>query len=165
METVGGMLLPRWDDAVVRWILAGIYVQDGGKVGCELSDSDPGEVNLKELAGIPVKSVGQVTGRSGDTVELHITLNTGIMISFTVWTDWSLRVEVRRDSGIPGYLWPASDYAVQALFPDDSIGSITIVRVEEIFDEVGALSGVDIEFDKGAVELRSYGGELLVSHV
>jgi hypothetical protein len=120
-------------------------------------------MNLKKLVGLPVRSACEVTDRDGDVAALNVDLENGESISFTVWTDWSLRVETRPGGSIPDYLWPAEHYVLRNILPKGLPEHVTISRIDELFDEMDTLTGVDIELDDHVIELRSYGGELMVS--
>ena len=128
-------------------------------------DTASGDVSLNDLVGLRVVSACQLVDRSGDLAEVQMDLDNGPTVSFTVWTDWSLRVRYAGEGGVPDYLWPASDYLSQKLFPDDVVWPTNITGIEELFDEMGDLSGVKIELGERMIELRSYGGELLMEAV
>ncbi|MGW3962538.1 hypothetical protein ACWED2_22150 [Amycolatopsis sp. NPDC005003] len=131
----------------------------------KLADTTPGDLNLNNLVGLSVNSICQLVDRSGSLAEMQISLDNGPTVSFTVWTDWSLRVRVAKEGGIPDYLWPASDYLSEKVFPEGVVWPMNITGIEELFDEMGDLSGLNIELGERMIGLRSYGGELLAEVV
>jgi hypothetical protein len=92
------------------------------------------------------------------SAELQVSFSGGSCLAFTVWTDWSLRAELRAP-GLPDCLWPPADFTWRKLPAPMS----EIVRVKELFDEAGVLSGADLEGHGTAIAVRSHGGELVVT--
>ncbi|MEV6622396.1 hypothetical protein AB0M83_28755 [Amycolatopsis sp. NPDC051106] len=115
-------------------------------------------MDLQSVVGRTIQSVWKILHRDGTSAELQVKLSAGSCLAFTVWTDWSLRAELR-GPGLPGYLWPPADFAWQKLPAPLS----EIVRVTELFDEAGGLSGADLESHGAVVAVRSHGGELVVT--
>ncbi len=87
-------------------------------------------------------------------------LGDGSALLCTVWTDWSLRTDRRRDAALPDYLWPPEAYTRR---PIAGAGR-RIVSMRPETDEAGEPIGLEIEFEGGGlITARSVGGELCLA--
>ncbi|WP_328449781.1 hypothetical protein [Amycolatopsis sp. NBC_00438] len=113
-----------------------------------------------EPVGLGVASVSEIFHRNGEAAALQVILVDGSSLVWVVWTDWSLRVERRSESGIPDYLWPEADYVRREVAGG---GELAISRYHESFDKAGIRIGAELEVGDRVIRLRSSGGDLVVS--
>ncbi|QUQ68670.1 hypothetical protein JJ691_64170 [Kutzneria sp. CA-103260] len=123
-------------------------------------DSRAEILDPRELVGLKASVVSTIVDDEDDVAALQIGLVVGAFAVFTVWTDWTLRVERRADDEIPDYRWPADGYRRVPLLPDIPERGVEIVSVEVETDDSGARVGVRIEFPEQWISVRSFGGEL-----
>lgn len=123
--------------------------------------SSPSEIlDPRALVGLTVGVVSKIVDDEDGIAALQIGFVDGRFAVFTVWTDWTLRVEWRVDGEIPDYLWPSGDYRRVSLVLDIPECGLEIVSIAVEVDDSGAQIGVGVEFATWRMSLRSVGGEL-----
>ncbi|MER7672438.1 hypothetical protein ABTY61_28820 [Kitasatospora sp. NPDC096128] len=113
-----------------------------------------------KIKGLRVRHVFEIADADGEVEALQVVFMDGSSLVITVWTDWSMRVERRSDSEIPEYLWPTEERvqaAIEREIPEDGV---EVHLVQERFNEIGWLVGVEIKFSGFAIVAESWAGNL-----
>ncbi|MEV5767662.1 hypothetical protein AB0L34_24270 [Micromonospora sp. NPDC052213] len=107
--------------------------------------------------------MSELVDGDGRPAALQIGLTDGSSVVCTVWTDWSLLLEWRPDSGVPDYLWPPEAFSREPLVADIPEGGIEVISIALENDEVGIPVQARIELEGCVLDVQSIGGEIDVS--
>ncbi|WP_422739681.1 hypothetical protein ACN263_10950 [Micromonospora sp. WMMD729] len=85
----------------------------------------------------------------------------GRALTITVWTDWTLVVQLWSDVGIPDYLWPPEERSRTPILGFDDSNNVIHAVVPRL-DNFGKIASVDFELDSRKIMIKSMGGNLSV---
>lgn len=114
-----------------------------------------------DLRGLTVSEIARICGSDG-LAGVQLVFVDGRCLTVTVWTDWTLLVELRSEAVVPDYLPQPGEDGTRVPLEEFADSNIVINEVVPGFNEVGELMKVRFTLDNQQLLLRSFGGNLVM---
>ncbi|MFY1700960.1 hypothetical protein ACN28G_04320 [Micromonospora sp. WMMA1923] len=114
-----------------------------------------------DVQGCEIFEVVKICGDDGLLEAVQLVFLDDRSLPLTVWTDWSLAVELRSDVVVPQYLWPPEE-GVRVVIPGLSDLSFEVGEVVPRFNDAAELFEVQFVLGGRQLLVGSTGGNLII---
>ncbi|GGL86337.1 hypothetical protein [Micromonospora yangpuensis] len=114
-----------------------------------------------DVQGCKIFEVVRICGDDGSLEAVQLVFSDDRSLTLTVWTDWSLTVELRSDIAVPEYLWLPEE-RVRIVIPELSDLSFEVGEVVPRHNDAAELFEVRFVLGGRQLLVGSTGGNLII---
>lgn len=114
-----------------------------------------------EVQGCKIFEVARICDGDGSLEAVQLVFSDGRSLTLTVWTDWSLKIELRSDVVVPEYLWPPEE-RVRFVIAELSDLSFEVGEAVPRFNDAAELFEVRFMLGGRQLLVGSTGGNLII---
>ncbi|GGM35067.1 hypothetical protein GCM10011608_19600 [Micromonospora sonchi] len=114
-----------------------------------------------DVQGCEIFEVARICDGDGLLEAVQLVFSDGRSLTLTVWTDWSLAIELRSDVVVPEYLWPPEE-RVRIVIAELSDLSLEVGQAVPRFNDAAEIVEVRFVLSGRKLLVGSTGGNLII---